>query len=193
MDTQTVDKKNKVKASKGFKPIEIAYVGIFTAIIAIFSWISIPTAVPFTLQTFAVFLALGILGGKLGFFSVLVYIILGAVGIPVFAGFSGGMSHLLGTTGGYIVGFLLLAGAYWLITALAGEKFYIKIIGMVVGLLLCYTFGTAWFMYVYIAKNGPVTLMRVLGWCVFPFIIPDAVKLALAIIISSKLSKFIKK
>lgn len=74
---------------------------VFAVLIAICSWISIPMTVPFTLQTFAVFLAVGVLGGKRGSLAVLIYILLGAVGIPVFAGFSGGIGVLLGNTGGY--------------------------------------------------------------------------------------------
>lgn len=183
----------KEKKNKKFKPLDIAYIGIFSAIIALFSWISIPTTVPFTLQTMAVFLALTILGGRNGFFSVLVYIVLGATGIPVFAGFKGGLAALLGNTGGYILGFLLLAGIYWLMTSLLGEKIYIKIIALILGLLLCYAFGTAWFMYLYIKANGAVTLMSVLGWCVFPFILSDAVKMAAAILICSRVGKYIKK
>ena len=182
-------KKKKTK----FKPIELAYIGIFAALIAVCSWISIPTTVPFTLQTFAVFLALAMLGGRNGFFAVLTYILLGAVGVPVFAGFKGGIAALLGNTGGYIVGFLLLAGVYWLMTSLINEKIYIKAIALVLGLVLCYAFGTAWFMFVYIKSNGDVSLITVLGWCVFPFIIPDVIKLALSLLISSRLSRFLKK
>ena len=99
-------------ARSKFTTKEIVLTALMAVIMAVCSWISIPTEVPFTLQTFAVFCALLLLGGRNGFFSVLVYILLGAVGIPVFAGFSGGMGVILGTTGGYIVGFLpgLLAG-----------------------------------------------------------------------------------
>ena len=79
-----------------FKTIDMVYIAVFAVLIAICSWISIPTTVPFTLQTFAVFLAVGVLGGKRGSLSVLIYILLGAVGIPVFAGFSGGFGNLLG-------------------------------------------------------------------------------------------------
>lgn len=76
----------------------MVYIAVFAVLIAICSWISIPTTVPFTLQTFAIFLAVGVLGGKRGSLSVLIYILLGAVGIPVFAGFSGGFGTLLGST-----------------------------------------------------------------------------------------------
>ncbi len=177
---------------KKFKPLDIAYIGIFSAIIALFSWVSIPTTVPFTLQTLAIFLSLTLLGGRNGFYSILVYIALGAAGIPVFSGFKGGIGVLAGNTGGYILGFILLGAIYWLLTSIFGEKLYIQIISLVLGLLICYAFGTAWFMYLYIKANGAVTLMTVLGWCVFPFILPDAIKMAVAILLAKRLRKYIK-
>ena len=85
----------------------MVYISFFAIVIAIGSWISIPTMIPFTLQTFAVFITVGILGGKRGAAAVSLYILLGVVGIPVFAGFKGGIGVLLGNTGGYILGFLL--------------------------------------------------------------------------------------
>lgn len=171
---------------------ELVLMALMSVIIAVCSWISIPTTVPFTLQTFGVFMAVGLLGGKRGTISVLVYILLGAVGIPVFAGFSGGIGVLFGTTGGYIVGFLLSALVYWGITAAFGEKLPIMIIAMVLGLAVCYAFGTAWFMIVYAKNTEAVGLMTALGWCVFPFIIPDCIKIALAIVLSKQLKKYVK-
>ena len=94
---------NSVEATRS-KTYDMAYIAIFAVLMAICSWISIPMAVPFTLQTFGVFMAVGVLGGKRETFAVLIYILLGAVGVPVFAGFSGGIGVLLNTTGGYIVG-----------------------------------------------------------------------------------------
>ena len=85
------------------KTYDIVYIAVFAVIMAICSWISIPAAVPFTLQTFGVFIAVGVLGGKRGSLSVLVFILLGAIGIPVFANFSGGIGVLAGPTGGYII------------------------------------------------------------------------------------------
>ena len=90
------------------KTYDIVYIAVFAVIMAICSWISIPAAVPFTLQTFGVFVAVGVLGGKRGTLSILVFILLGAIGVPVFAGFSGGIGVLAGTTGGYIIGFLIV-------------------------------------------------------------------------------------
>ena len=160
---------------------DMAYVAIMAVVIAICSWISIPTTVPFTLQTFAVFLAVGVLGGRRGTFAVLVFILLGAVGVPVFAGFQGGIGVLLGTTGGYIIGFLLSALLYWAMTRALGEKTPVMVAAMVLGLIVCYAFGTAWFMVVYARNSGAIGLGTALGWCVFPFIIPDLVKIALAV------------
>lgn len=171
---------------------ELVFTALMAVIIAVCSWISIPTTVPFTLQTFGVFMAVGLLGGKKGTISVLVYILLGAVGVPVFAGFSGGVGVLFGTTGGYIVGFLLSGLVYWAMTAAFGEKLPIMIIAMVLGLIVCYAFGTAWFMIVYAKNTAPIGLMTALGWCVFPFIIPDCIKIALAVVLTKQLKKYVK-
>ena len=124
------------------KTYDMVYIAVFAVLIAICSWISIPMTVPFTLQTFAVFLAVGVLGGKRGSLAVLIYILLGAVGIPVFAGFSGGVHALLGNTGGYIIGFLFSALVMWLIEKLFGRKTWVLGISMVLGLIVCYAIGT---------------------------------------------------
>ena len=171
---------------------EMVFIAMFAVIIAVCSWISIPTTVPFTLQTFGIFCAVGMLGGKRGSLAVLVYILLGAVGIPVFAGFSHGIGALLGATGGYIIGFLLLAMTYWLMTSLLGEKLHVVIAAMVLGLLICYAFGTIWFMIVYAKNNEAVGLWTALGWCVFPFIIPDLLKMVLAILLTKRIGKLVK-
>lgn len=170
---------------------DISYIGIFAAIIAACSWISIPTAIPFTLQTFGVFAALAMLGGKRGFFAILTYLLAGAVGLPVFAGWKGGLTVFVGNTGGYLIGFLLLGAVYWLITACVNEKPFTKVLALVIGLLLCYAFGTAWFFYLSAKTGEAVSFLNVLGWCVFPFLLPDAIKLALAMVLSAKLSKYI--
>ncbi len=174
------------------KTYDMVYIAVFAVLIAICSWISIPTTVPFTLQTFAVFLAVGVLGGKRGSLSVLIYILLGAVGIPVFAGFSGGFGILLGSTGGYIIGFLFSALLMWGMETLLGKKTWVLGLSMVLGLIVCYAIGTVWFMVVYTKNSGPVGLAAVLSWCVIPFIIPDLVKIALALVLSKRLSTILK-
>lgn len=174
------------------KIYDIVYVGVFAVLIAICSWISIPTLVPFTLQTFAVFLAAGVLGGKRGTMAVLVYVLLGAIGVPVFAGFSGGLGIILNNTGGYIIGFIFSALIMWLMETLLGRKLWVQTLSMALGLIACYAVGTAWFMVVYTRNTGAVGLATVLGWCVIPFIIPDVVKIALALVLSGRISKVIK-
>lgn len=169
------------------KTYDMVYIAIFAVLIAVCSWISIPAAVPFTLQTFGVFVAVGVLGGKRGTIAVLVYVLMGAVGIPVFAGFQGGIGILFNTTGGYIIGFLCSALIMWAAEALCGKKPVVQIVSMVLGLIACYTLGTVWFMVVYGRTTGAVGLATVLGWCVIPFIIPDLVKIGLAYVLSRKL------
>ena len=173
------------------KTYDIVYIAVFAVIMAICSWISIPAAVPFTLQTFGVFVAVGVLGGKRGTLSILVFILLGAIGVPVFAGFSGGIGVLAGTTGGYIIGFLFSALVMWAMEKLPGKNAFTQILSMILGLVVCYAFGTVWFMAVYSRANGPVGLAAVLGWCVIPFIIPDLVKIAVAFGLSKKLKKYV--
>lgn len=188
-ETVSAGEKTAASGSQHRKIVAMVQIALFAAIIAICSWIQIPLTVPFTLQTFAVFCTLGILGGKNGTISVLLYIILGAVGVPVFAGFSGGVGVLLGTTGGYIIGFLFTALLYWVITHFFGDKLPVMILAMALGLVVCYAFGTAWFMLVYARTTGAVGLMTALGWCVFPFILPDCVKIALAILLAKRIPK----
>ena len=175
------------------KIYDMAYIAVFTVIIAICSWISIPTLVPFTLQTFAVFLSVAILGGKRGTLSIIIYVLLGAIGVPVFAGFSGGFGIILNTTGGYIIGFILSALIMWLMETMFGRKLPVQALSMVLGLLACYAVGTVWLMFVYMRQTGAIGLTTVLGWCVIPFLIPDAIKIALALTLSNTLRKPLAK
>lgn len=172
------------------KTYDMVYIAIFAVIIAVCSWISIPAQVPFTLQTFAVFLAVSVLGGKRGTMAVLVYILLGAVGIPVFSGFKGGAGVLFGTTGGYIVGFLCSCLLMWGFEKIPGKRSVMLLVSMVAGLLVCYAFGTGWFMVLYAKTTGSIGIMTVLGWCVIPFIIPDLIKIGLAYMLSGRIRKY---
>ena len=173
------------------KTYDIVYIAVVAVIMAICSWISIPAAVPFTLQTFGVFIAVGVLGGKRGSLSVLVFILLGAIGIPVFANFSGGIGVLAGPTGGYIIGFLFSALLMWAMEKLPGKKSVMQIVSMIAGLIVCYAFGTVWFVIVYGRMNGPIGFTAALASCVVPFIIPDIIKIALAYVLSRKLRKYV--
>lgn len=171
---------------------ELCAAALGAALTAVCAWISIPVEVPFTLQTFAVFLVTGLLGLKCGMLSVLVYLLLGLVGAPVFAGFKGGPGVLLGVTGGYLIGFVFSALAVGLITRFFGRSLPVLIASMAVGLLLCYAFGSAWFLLLYVRSTGPITLSAVLAKCVLPFLPADALKIALAAILTSRLSPVIR-
>ena len=171
---------------------DLTYIALFAVLMAVCAWITIPMTVPFTLQIFAVFAALATLGGRRGTYAVAVYLLLGAVGLPVGAGFQGGLGWLLGTTGGYIVGFLCIALIYWLMTAKLGDSLPVSIAASVLGLAVCYVFGTAWFMVVYARTTGPAGVMTALGWCVFPYVIPDLLKLVLAVTLSQRIKGFLR-
>ena len=169
----------------------LTYVALFAALIAICTWITIPGPVPFTMQTFAVFAAVGLLGWKLGTVSVLVYILIGALGLPVFAGFQAGFGVLFGMTGGYILGFIVSAIVTGLLIKHFGQSTVSMAISMVIGLILCYALGTVWFVVLYTQNTGAISVFSALTMCVFPFIIPDLLKIALAIFITKTLARHI--
>ena len=106
---------------------------------------------------------------------------------------AGGIAVLLNTTGGYIVGFLASALVYWAVEAVFGRRWPLQLISMIVGLIVCYAFGTIWYMILYTQQTGSIGLLTVLGYCVFPFIIPDLVKIALAMLLSGRIRKVWKK
>lgn len=170
---------------------DMALAALGAALIAVCSWISVPallpSGVPFTLQTFAVCLLAALYGWKLGLWTVGCYLLLGAVGLPVFAGFQGGVGALLGVTGGYLVGFLFTALVVGLAADKLGRKLPMLLGSMVLGLALCYAFGTLWFLRVYTSSRGPIGVGAALGLCVVPYLLPDAVKLALAALLTGRL------
>ncbi len=170
-----------------FKTAELAYIALGAALITVCAWITIPFTVPFTMQIFAVFFSLILLGGRNGTLCVAVYLLLGAIGIPVFSGGKGGFSVLVGMTGGYLWGMLLIGMVYWIFTKLFGKKLWAEIVSLVFGLLLCYMFGTVWFT-VLNADHGFASALMI---CVVPFLLPDAAKLALALVLGRKLRKLI--
>ena len=181
---------------------DIAVIAVSAALITICSWISLQIGpVPVTLQTLAVLAVLLTTGGRRGTIAVAVYLALGAIGVPVFSGFKGGPAAFAGPTGGFLLGFLAAALVYWLLEKLVFARLMTTqkkkiIFGFVISVifeLVMYTVGVIWFMTVYAAQTGPVGLVTVLGWCVIPFIIPDLVKIAAAVIISSRASGFVRR
>ena len=181
MSVKTQEKNNKPRLTV----LDTVYTAMFAAVIAVCSIVSIPVGeIPVTLQAFAVCLSAAMLGFKRGTVSVLVYILIGAVGAPVFAGMRGGVGVLAGPTGGYIVGFIPAAAIIGLAADKFGRKAVPLALAMVIGMILCYTVGTVWFMVV--MKRG---LIETLTVCVLPFLIPDAVKIAAAVLLSNRLSR----
>lgn len=171
---------------------DLCYAATGAALLAVCAWLSVPFTIPFTLQSFGVCLLAALLGLRRGTLAVLIYLLLGAAGLPVFSGFKAGLGVLIGVTGGYLLGFLLLA----LAVGFASDRFPGRrlplALGMLVGMLLCYAFGTAWFVIVYSRSSGAIGVLAALNLCVFPFLLPDALKGALALLLARRLRPFIR-
>lgn len=164
----------------------IALCGMCAAVLVLCAWIAIPAGnLSLTLQTFGIFLCLGVLGGKLGALVILVYLLLGAVGVPVFSGFRGGLAVLLDASGGYLIGFLACGLIYWLLTSLFPKK---QVFAMIAGLLVCYCIGTFWYYRLYLSAGGSGTLTVILLQNLI-FLPADLIKMLLARQISKRISK----
>ena len=175
------------------KSKDLVYVSLCTVIIIICSWISIPISVPFTMQTFAIFLTVLVLGGKLGTVSVLLYLCIGAVGLPVFSGFKGGLAAITGPTGGYLFGFLFTALIMWFFESHFGKKKSVFIVSALIGLFVCYAIGTFWFIKVFTATVGNMNIITALSMCVIPFVVPDIAKIFIAFLIGNKVTDSLNK
>ncbi len=130
--------------------------------------------IPLSFATLGIYLLVYLLGWKWGTVSVLVYILLGAAGMPVFSSFTGGLGKLLGPTGGYLAGYLPLS----LISGLAVEhssRRWVHVLGMIAGTVALYILGTAWF-----CVQGGYTVGVALSKCVWIFIPGDLIKMAAA-------------
>ena len=183
------------------KAYDITIIAVSAALITVCSWISIPVGpVPVTLQTLAVLAVLLTIGGRRGTIAIAVFLALGAVGVPVFAGFKGGPAAFIGPTGGFLTGFIVSSLLFWLLEKLVfarlmttpAKRIVFGIVNSIIFELVLYTVGVIWFMTVYAAQTGPVGLGTVLGWCVIPFIIPDLIKIVAASVIGSRASRFVR-
>ena len=163
---------------------------LMTVIVILCSWITIPSPVPFTLQTFGVYCALLLLGGKGGTASLLLYIMLGAAGLPVFSGFSAGIGHLLSPLGGYIWGFLICALLYLCTEKFTKSSKAKKTAVLSLGTLLCYCAGTVWFL---IFSGNQTSILTAVTLCILPFVIPDIIKILFAVFIFTKVTPIINK
>lgn len=162
---------------------------VFTGIIILCSWLQIPAPIPFTLQTLGIYLCLAVLGGKNATLSVAVYIALGAMGLPVFSGFTGGVGALFGATGGFVWGFLFIPLSGWCLEKTPLKKNSL-VFGAIFGTIICYICGMLWYSMVYM--KGALGFAAAFLSSVLPFVIPDAVKLAVAVIISGRLKNIME-
>lgn len=175
------------------KTHQLAACAVMAAVICVLGPQAIPIEpVPLSLATLAIYLTVCLLGWKWGTVSTLVYLVLGFAGVPVFAGYTGGLAKLVGPTGGYLVGYIPLA----LVAGLAIELAYrhlmgkgtartvlglaLQFVGMVVGTAVLYAFGTAW--YCILSGND---LSVAMGFCVLPFIPGDLVKMVAALVVAA--------
>lgn len=181
--------RQKRKKTSGGEVRPLVYAALTAALIAVLSQaqIPLPGLVPLSLATFGVMTAGLLLGWKWGAVSVCVYLLLGAAGVPVFAGFKGGVSALLGPTGGYLIGYLPYAALAGLSLSRGGDTFLRRCVFLLAGTLACYALGTAWFM-----RQTGRALAESLGLCVLPFLPGDAAKILLASFLAPRLRKAVK-
>lgn len=167
---------------------KLVFCALFTALIAVLSQLQLPIGpVPVSLATLGVMLCGLLLGWRFGALALGAYILLGAVGVPVFAGFQGGVGRLVGPTGGYIVGYLFYAMIAGMEIPRLRERFFGRCILLLLGTAVCYGLGTVWFMHM----SGR-TLSESLSLCVIPFLPGDAAKIALASFLTPRLGKALK-
>lgn len=162
---------------------------LFAALMAVGAWISIPIGeISITMQLLPIMLASALLSPMYAALSVTVYVLLGAIGLPVFAGFRAGVGVLAGATGGYIVGFVVGALLTSLIITRWGLAWWKQALAMVLGVAVCYAIGTAWFMH--LTGRGLVSCLSI---CVLPFIPFDLAKIAVSVVLSLRLRQPMKR
>ena len=165
-----------------FTTKELTQVALGVAFLSVCAWIAIPLGeVPITLQTFAIFIIAGLFNIKCGIIALTVYLLMGMVGLPVFAGMTGGLGHIIGPTGGYLVGFFITVLITGIMIKHFGRKPTILGISAILGMILCYTFGTIWFCVVYAGGISSAGVAAALIKCIIPYLIPDVLKLFFAI------------
>ncbi len=169
----------------------MVFVALMAAFLCIFSPISIPLyPVPITLQTFAVFVASALLGWKKGVIAVFIYLLVGLIGLPVFSGWTGGFSSFATPSSGYIIGFLFTALLTGFLIDRFSRRIWIYPLAMIAGLLVCYLFGTVWFLvYMNVWMATPYTLWQALLVCVIPFLVGDVLKIIAAAVLCYPLRK----
>ncbi len=157
-----------------FTTRDLALIAISTVALVVSAYVTVPFVLPFTLQTLAIFLSLFLLGGKRGIFVVLVYLLLGLVGLPVFSGFGSGVGAIMGPTGGYLIGFLVVAIIYLIAELVSKNNRKTAIFSAVIGLVTMHAIGTLW-LWLFGFSSIPVASLIVTY--VLPYFAMDIVKL----------------
>ena len=167
----------------------LALCAVFAALTAVCSQVQIPLAViPINLALFSVHLCALLMKKQYAALSMLVYLLMGLVGLPVFVGFQGGAGVLFGRTGGYIIGYVASAFLTALLVEHWGRAWWKEALSIMAGVAACYSLGTAWYM----ALTGS-SLWVGLSYCVFPFLPGDVVKIALAVMLAGRLEKPLRR
>jgi len=159
----------------------IIFSAVFVALITIGGWISIPFIVPFTLQTLFVLLAAAVMK-KYAMIPTTLYVLFGTLGLPLFHNGTAGIGILLGPTGGFLIGFIVMAFIAGLFFSKKSVPF--DLIGLCLATLVCYIFGVAWFMI-----SSGATLWAALISCMLPFIAGDIIKIAVTELVTLRLRK----
>ena len=171
----------------------MTYIALGAVFITSGSWITIPFAIPFTMQTFALFFVLKIFGGRVGGASILLHTAMGILGLPVFSGFKSGISAVVGPTGGYIIGFAIVGAVYFALESILKEnanRILMNWICPILSVVACYGMGTAWYMN-YISAETEIGLLSALSVCVLPYILPDLVKIYFAMKMGERVKKYL--
>ena len=170
-----------------FTTKRMALIGVMTAVTCILGPLSIPlpfSPVPISFTNLAIYLAAYVLGMKACTISFLIYMLLGMVGIPVFSGFTAGVGKLAGPTGGYLVGFILMALIVGFFVDHFPGKVALHIVGMVLGLAICYIFGNGM-----AGRSAYYDLCSRTGCGRYPYLPGDAVKIIFTALIGPKLRR----
>ncbi len=172
------------------KTVHVSRTALLASLMCISAWIAVPAPVPFTLQTFVLMLSCGLFGGRLAALAVLLYMALGVVGLPVFSGFSGGVGALLGPSGGFVIGFFAFALFMWVAERFTSRSREGVVISMLISLLILYAFGVTHYVLIY-SKGNVASVGGVIASTVLPYVIPDLLKLILALTLTERLKKHI--
>lgn len=171
--------------NKKLTTYQMAVTALMAAALCVLGPLSVPIgAIPISLSNFVICLTAWLLGPKFGTLSVVIYLLIGLIGVPVFAGYSAGVSILAGPTGGYLVGYLPLAFIGGLFIEKSNGNPVISGLGLILGDAVCYVLGTAWFVFQMQCELG-----YALSVCVYPFIAFDLAKIVISCIIGSLLRK----